>query len=81
LLDISLYIDTIGQKIKYFRERAGMSQLDLEVAIDASTGSISRMETGKVNPTKETLISIVDVLDIKGHEAASLFNLDIQEFI
>jgi transcriptional regulator with XRE-family HTH domain len=74
-------MDTIGQKIKYFRERAGMSQLDLEVAIDASTGSISRMETGKVNPTKETLISIVDVLDIKGHEAASLFNLDIQEFI
>ncbi|MDQ6985419.1 MAG: helix-turn-helix transcriptional regulator [Candidatus Dojkabacteria bacterium] len=49
---------TLGEKIKNFRKRAGLSQLDLEMRIDGSPGMISRIENGKVNPTKETISSI-----------------------
>lgn len=56
---------TLGEKIRKFRKRAGMSQLDLEVAIGAAAGSISRIENGEVNPTKETLSRIANSLSLK----------------
>ncbi len=70
---------TLGQKIKRFRKRAGLSQLALELAIEASPGSLSRIENGKVNPTKETIIEIARVLKLKTSEIASLFGLEIYD--
>lgn len=70
---------TIGQKIKQFRKRAGISQLELEMRIGTSPGSISRIESGEVNPTKETLVKIIEKLDLRNTDAASLFNLDLIE--
>ncbi len=70
---------TVGQKIKNFRKRAGKSQFELELDIDASPGSISRIESGEVNPTKETLRKIIEALDLKGLEAGALFDLDFDE--
>ena len=70
---------SLGEKIKNFRKRAGMSQLDLEVQIVASPGSISRIENGQINPTKETLQKIITVLDLKISEAADLFDLNLEE--
>jgi transcriptional regulator with XRE-family HTH domain len=67
---------TLGQKIKQFRTRAGMTQLELELAIEASQGSISRVENNQINPTKETLLKIIDTLNLNTREAASLFGLD-----
>jgi DNA-binding XRE family transcriptional regulator len=67
---------TIGQKLKLYRTQTQMSQMDLEVAIDASFGSISRIETGRVNPTKETIISIAKVLRMQTREIADLFGID-----
>lgn len=55
---------SLGQKIKNFRKQAGLSQLELENKISASPGSISRIEAGKVNPTKETILRIIGVLDL-----------------
>lgn len=69
----------IGEKIRSFRKRAGMSQLDLEVAIDASNGSISRIESGEVNPTKETLLKIANELKLVTFESAVLFGLNISD--
>jgi len=68
---------TLGQKIREFRKRAGMSQLSLELAIEASPGSLSRIENGKVNPTKETIIDIARVLKLETREIASLFGIEI----
>jgi len=68
--------NTIGQKIKNFRKRSGKSQFELELDIDASPGSISRIESGEVNPTKETLVKIIEALDLNGFEATSLFNVE-----
>lgn len=73
--------NTLGKKIKNFRLRAGLSQMKLEGLIDASPGSISRTENGEVNPTKETLWKIIDVLNLSPKEASSLFLINIESEI
>jgi transcriptional regulator with XRE-family HTH domain len=67
----------IGKKIKKYRRRANMSQMELELATDAAFGSISRIENGKVNPTKETLSKIAEILKIKPSEIGDLLGLQI----
>ena len=58
----------LGVRIKYFRKRAGLSQLELESSIDASPGMVSRIENGQVNPTKESVRKIADVLKLNNLE-------------
>lgn len=70
----------LGQKIRNFRIKAGLSQFELENQIGASPGSLSRIENGQVNPTKETLQKVIEVLDLRISEAATLFNLNLQQF-
>jgi transcriptional regulator with XRE-family HTH domain len=65
-------IRTIGEKVKYFRSRTGINQMDLELAIEASSGTISRMEQDLVNPTKETLLKISAKLKLSPLEEAYL---------
>lgn len=66
----------IGKRIKKLRTKRGLSQLDLELLINASSGSISRIENGKVNPTKETLASISRGLSLNYEEAIILFGIE-----
>jgi len=42
--------------------------MQLELEISASFGSISRFESGKVNPTKETILKISKVLNLSDRE-------------
>ena len=65
----------VSQKVKYFRLRSELSQMDLELEINASPGSICRLESGKVNPTKETLFSIAKALKLTDVETAYLFGI------
>lgn len=69
----------IGDKIRNFRKRAEMSQLELEVAIGAATGSISRVESGDVNPSKETLVKIIESLNLNMYDAADLFDINVSQ--
>ena len=69
----------LGQKIKYYRTRAGVSQLELENIIKASPGSLSRIENNIVNPTKETLCEIASALKLNPLERADLFDIEISE--
>lgn len=64
---------TLGNKIRFFRKRAGLSQLELETQIDASSGMISRIENGTVNPSKETLLKIADLLNLSEYEKSYLY--------
>lgn len=66
---------TVGEKIKNFRKQAGLSQLELETKIGAAAGSISRIESGKVNPTKETLEAIAQTLDLSIASSTYLFGI------
>lgn len=70
---------SLGKKIEFYRKRAKLSQLELELEIDAAQGSISRIENGQVNPTKETIRKIIDVLDLNIIEAAELYELSIED--
>lgn len=72
--------EPIGNLIRKFRQRAGMSQFDLEQSIDAAFGSLSRIELDKVDPSKETINKIVSVLGLSVREAALLYKLDINDY-
>lgn len=76
-METNKHLDSkIGEKIRNFRKRAGKSQFELELEIEASPGSMSRIESGQVNPTKETIQKVVDALDLNSYEAGLLFNVD-----
>lgn len=59
---------SLGSRIQYFRKRADLSQFDLENEIGGSQGMLSRIENGSINPTKETLYKIADVLKLHYRE-------------
>lgn len=63
----------IGEKIKELRISKGFTQQQLELEIEASFGHICRIEKGDVNPTKETLLKIADVLQLSIQEKLELF--------
>lgn len=65
----------IGEKIKQYRQRANLSQLDLETEIGASVGSISRIENGTVNPTKETIYLVSKTLNLSDRELLDLLGI------
>lgn len=58
----------LGNRIRTFRKRAGLSQMDLEIEMEASPGSLSRIESGEVNPTKETVSRIAEKLHLSNQE-------------
>ena len=67
---------SLGQKIRMYRERAELSQMELELEIGASPGSLSRIENGQTNPTKETIILLGRALKLDGNEIISLFGIE-----
>jgi transcriptional regulator with XRE-family HTH domain len=73
-------MSTIGQSVRFYRQRKGISQLDLELAIKCAEGLVSKIELSKVNPTKETLNKIISELQITPIEAAHLFEIDHDYF-
>lgn len=69
---------TLGEKIRKYRLKSGISQFDLETMIETSSGSISRIENNIVSPTKETIKKISNALNLNTSEIADLFNLEFQ---
>ena len=65
----------LGKRIKFFRERSHLSQLELEASINASAGMISRIEQGQVNPTKETVMKVGEELDLNNCELDYLIGM------
>lgn len=68
----------IGQRLRRFREAKGFTQQQLELAIDASFGHISRIESGKINPTKETLLKITEVLKLDDETIRFLICVELE---
>lgn len=58
----------IGRKLYVFREDRKFSQSKLELEAGLSFGTISRIENGTVNPTKETLKKLAEVLNLDDDE-------------
>lgn len=69
--------NSLGNKIRYFRKRAGLSQLELEIDTNSSSGSISRIENDEVNPNKETIIKIAETLNLNDREKDYLYGITV----
>ena len=65
-LSVVEYQELIGERIKQYRVRAGVSQKDLEVASGVSARSISRLEQG-ASIQLESLIKILSALNLEGN--------------
>lgn len=65
----------LGRKIYVLRENRSLSQTKLEVEAGLSFGTLSRIENGNINPTKETIIKIAQVLDLHDDEFNYLISL------
>lgn len=59
---------SLGRKIYVLREERKLSQSKLEVEAGLSFGTISRIENGVINPTKETIIKIAAALELLDDE-------------
>lgn len=55
---------TIGNKIKLHRRRNNITQNDLAIKCNFEKATMSRIESGKANPTVATLVKISKALDI-----------------
>lgn len=69
--------NNLGQKIREFRKRVGMSQMEVEIAINGSNGMLSRIENGVVDPSKETLSRLANILELNSTEIMDLLDLNI----
>jgi len=70
-------ITTFGEKIRFFRNRARMSQMDIEVEADIAYGTVSKIERNLIDPTKETIHKIAIALNLSGKEIADLFDINL----
>ena len=57
-------LKSLGTRIKKIRQEKNMSQQDLAMACDFEKASMSRIESGKANPTINTLNKISIALNV-----------------
>ena len=74
-MDKSEILKLVGKRIKNLRESKGISQVELVGKMDGviDPTNISRIESGRTNPTIYTLFRIADALEVK---PAELLNVD-----
>ena len=60
----------LGERIKFLRTTQGLSQAQLAKSAGMSQPTIAQIETGKKDPSVQTLTQIANVLDV---EPAALF--------
>ena len=70
MLDYTLQIK-VGKQIQTLRELKGISQQDLAAKCNFEKSNMSRLESGRVNPTLATLEKICKALEVNISE---LFN-------
>lgn len=78
--EISINNTSLGQKIRTYRQRLGLSQFQLAKSLcKEDAGWISKIENGRSNPTKETIADIANALKLETNEIASLYGLYIKD--
>jgi len=58
------YLDDFRMNMKYYREKAGISQTHLSVLCGCGTGTIGGIESGKAKPSFDMMIKIAEALKI-----------------
>ncbi|MEU3602595.1 helix-turn-helix transcriptional regulator [Streptomyces sp. NPDC006798] len=62
----------VGPLLRGWRERRGVSQLDLALRADSSSRHISFIETGRSRPSEEMILRLADQLDVPVRERNAL---------
>jgi transcriptional regulator with XRE-family HTH domain len=57
-------VSTAGELLRQWRQRRGLSQLDLAIAADVSARHVSLVETGKSKPSAEMLLRLAEQLHV-----------------
>ena len=73
-MDNEEFLQKLGQKIRILRKNRRLSQEKLAIELECDQGYLSRIETGKANPSAIYLKQIADSLDLDIRE---LFNFTI----
>ncbi|MEU1734486.1 helix-turn-helix transcriptional regulator [Streptosporangium sp. NPDC020145] len=55
---------TVGELLRRWRHRRGLSQLDLSIAADVSARHVSLVETGRSRPSADMVIRLAEQLDV-----------------
>jgi transcriptional regulator with XRE-family HTH domain len=63
-MDEGAYLSKIGKNIKELRRSKGISQLELAYRCNFEKTNLSRIESGKNNPTIRTLIRIANAMKV-----------------
>ena len=63
-MDDPTSVDSYGELLKYWRRRAGISQIDLALECDTSSRHLSFVETERAHPSRHLLLRICATLDI-----------------
>ena len=59
---------TIGQQLRAWRERCGLSQLDLALAAEVSARHLSFVETGRAQPSRDMILRLAERLEVPMRE-------------
>lgn len=69
--------NTVGEIIKFYRKRSELSQLQLETEAGLASGSLTRIEKGVVDPSKQTIAKIGKALKLSSEELAYIFKINL----
>jgi len=59
-----MLVYTVGELLRQWRQRRGLSQLDLAIAADVSARHVSLVETGKSKPSADMILRLADQLHV-----------------
>ncbi|WP_202864690.1 helix-turn-helix domain-containing protein [Micromonospora endolithica] len=59
-----MIMHTVGELLRQWRQRRGLSQLDLSIAADVSARHVSLVETGKSTPSPDMILRLADQLHV-----------------
>ncbi|WP_244295907.1 helix-turn-helix domain-containing protein [Micromonospora orduensis] len=59
-----LIMHTVGHLLRQWRQRRGLSQLDLAIAADVSARHVSLVETGRSRPSPDMILRLADQLHV-----------------
>ncbi len=68
LYDVELFKKTLGKHVARLRKEKGLTQAELSSLIDKDFQSISRIESGKINPSAYLLLQLAHALDVEPGE-------------
>src|SRR6218665_932661 len=61
-----------GERLRHWRQRRRLSQLDLAHVAEVSTRHLSYVETGRASPSRDMVLRLLDRLDIPLRERNGL---------